>query len=286
MLYYNTEIYAGLGLNEPTTWTEVQSNADAIQAAGDAYGFVTRSGRKSIVYNFTPYLFSHGGSFFEVGEDGINVTINSSEGLAALDTYVGLATQSGPPSPGAVEQGDLIQLLSTGRAGQAIAVIGAWGGLENPEKSAVVGKLNAALIPAGTGGAASSAGHWVGGIPANISSERQQAALAFLTWFQDKDVQTAYVQAGGVPVRGDLAGGALSADDSYRFIDAYSANAANAVMGLPVPQASEISSAVALQLNRAVIGEITSAEALNAAAADIATIMEREGYTVTRGDDL
>jgi len=94
------------------------------------------------------------------------------------------------------------------------------------------------------------------------------------------------VQAGGVPARGDLAGGALSADDSYRFIDAYSANAANAVMGLPVPQASEISSAVALQLNRAVIGEMTSTEALNAAAADIATIMEREGYTVTRGDDL
>ena len=286
VLYYNTEIYAGLGLTEPTTWAEVQSNADAIQAAGDAYGFVTRSGRKSIVYNFTPYLFSHGGSFFEVGADGINVTLNSSEGLAALDTYVGLATQSGPPSPGAVEQGDLIQLLSTGRAGQAIAVIGAWGGLENPEKSAVVGKLNAALIPAGAGGSASSAGHWVGGIPANISPERQQAALAFLTWFQSKDVQTAYVQAGGVPVRGDLAGGALSADDTYRFIDAYSANAANAVMGLPVPEASEISSAVALQLNRAVIGEMTSAEALNAAAADIATIMEREGYTVTRGDDL
>jgi len=123
VLYYNTEIYAGLGLTEPTTWAEVQSNADAIQAAGDAYGFVTRSGRKSIVYNFTPYLFSHGGSFFEVGADGINVTINSPEGLAALDTYVGLATQSGPPSPGAVEQGDLIQLLSTGRAGQAIAAV-------------------------------------------------------------------------------------------------------------------------------------------------------------------
>jgi len=57
-------------------------------------------------------------------------------------------------------------------------------------------------------------------------------------------------------------------------------------MGLKPEKASEISSAVALQLNRAVIGEITSAEALNAAAADIATIMEREGYTVTRGDDL
>lgn len=286
VLYYNTDIYDKLGLKEPTTWAEVQSNADAIQADGDAYGFVTRSGRKSIVYNFTPYLFSHGGSFFEVGADGINVTINSPESKAALDTYVGLATKSGPPSPGAVEQGDLIQLLSTGRGGQAIAVIGAWGGLENPEKSAVVGKINAALIPADAGGAASSAGHWVAGIPKNISGEQQAAALAFLDWFQSKEVQTAYVKAGGVPVRGDLGGGELASDDTYRFIDAYSANAANAVMGLPVPQASEISSAVALHLNRAVIGEMTTAEALNAAAASIATIMEREGYTVTRGAEL
>ena len=87
-------------------------------------------------------------------------------------------------------------------------------------------------------------------------------------------------------MRGDLGGGELASDDTYRFIDAYSANAANAVMGLPVPQASEISSAVALHLNRAVIGEMTTAEALNAAAASIATIMEREGYTVTRGADL
>ncbi len=286
VLYYNTDLYTKLGLSEPTSWAEVQSNADAIQADGEAYGFVTRSGRKSIVYNFTPYLFSHGGSFFEVGTDGINVTINSPEGLAALETYVGLATISGPPSPGAVEQGDLIQLLATGRGGQAIAVIGAWGGLENPERSAVAGKINAALIPAGAGGSASSAGHWIGGISKNISAERQAAALAFLTWFQSKEVQVAYVQAGGVPVRGDLGGGELANDDTYRFIDAYSANAANAVMGLPVPQASELSGAIALQLNRAVIGEMTPAEALNAAAAGIATIMEREGYNVTRGDDL
>ena len=288
VLYYNAEIYAALGLKEPKTWGELQANAEAIQAKGKTYGFVTRSGRKSIVYNFTPYLFSHGGSFFNIGADGsVTVTINSAKGKAALDTYVGLATKAGPPSPGAVEQGDLIQLLSTGRAGQAIAVIGAWGGLENPNKSAVVGKINAALIPAGPGGAmASSAGHWVAGIPKNISPKQQKAALAFLTWFQSKDVQIAYVKAGGVPVRSDLGGGALASNNTYRFIDAYSANAANAVMGLPVAQASEISDAVALHLNRAVIGEMSTAEALNAAANSIATIMKREGYKVTRSADL
>jgi len=77
-----------------------------------------------------------------------------------------------------------------------------------------------------------------------------------------------------------------SGDERYRFIDAYSANAANAVMGLPVAQAAEISDAVALNLNRAVIGELSVSEALNSAADGIETIMKREGYTVTRGPNL
>ncbi|MBV1903535.1 MAG: sugar ABC transporter substrate-binding protein [Marinosulfonomonas sp.] len=287
VLYYNTDVYEKLGLKEPNNWDELAANAKAIQADGASYGFVTRSGRSSIVYNFTPYLFSHGGSFFDIEADGsLAVKINSAQGKAALETYLTLA-QSGPPSPGATEQGELIQLISTGRGAQAIAVIGAWGGLENPEKSAVVGKINAALIPAGpTGGQATSAGHWVGGVPKNISAERQEAAMTFLDWFQSKEVQVAYVQAGGVPVRGDLGNSSLAGDERYRFIDAYSANAANAVMGLPVAQAAEISDTVALNLNRAVIGELSVSEALNSAADGIETIMKREGYTVTRGPNL
>lgn len=285
VLYYNQDVYAQLGLKVPTTWEQLHANASAIQKSGAGYGFVPRAARNSIVYNFTPYLFSQDGAFFKVtGPKKAEVTLNSPQGLAALDTYLKLSGKdAAPPSAGAIAQGELIQLLSTGRAAQAIAVIAAWGALENPQESRVVGKMSAALIPAGPKGTvASSAGHWVAGIPKNVPTERQKAAFAFLDWFQGRDVQVTYVRAGGVPVRGDLAGTDLGNEAAYRFLDAYSQNAAKAVMGLPFAHAVEASDAMALSLNRAVIGEMTAAEALNKAADDLAGILERNGYAVAR----
>lgn len=289
VLYYNQEIYDKLGLEVPTTWPELLANARTISERTDLYGFVPRAARDSIVYNFTPYLFSQDGAFFRItGAGEAEVMLNSATGLAALETYLALAApDSAPPNPGAIAQGELIQLLAAGRAAQAIAVIAAWGSLENPNDSLVVGKMSAALLPAGPNGTvASSAGHWVTGIPKNVPAERQQAALAFLDWFQSREVQIDYVRAGGVPVRGDLASSDLGSDSAFRFIDAYSQNAAHAVMGLPFAAAAEASDAMALHLNRAVIGELAPAAALNAAAADLAAILERNGYTVTRGPDL
>ncbi len=43
----------------------------------------------------------------------------------------------------------MIQYLRTGKAAHAIAVIAAWGGMDDEEKSAVIGKMGAALIPSG-----------------------------------------------------------------------------------------------------------------------------------------
>lgn len=288
VLYYNTDIYEQLGLEPPKTWDDLFANAQAIQEGGEHYGFVPRAARDSIVYNFTPYLFSHDAAFFRVtGPNQAEVTLNSPEGLQALETYVNIATKAGPPGPGNIAQGELIQLMATGKAAQAIAVIAAWGQLEDPNASRVVGKINAALLPAGPGGSvASSAGHWVAGIPKNVASEKQKAALAFLDWFADKARQIDYVRAGGVPVRGDITGADLGDDTAFRFIEAYSQNAQHAVMGLPFASAAEASDAMSLSFNRAVIGELTPAQALNQAAADLAGVLERAGFTVSRLPDL
>lgn len=288
VLYYNTDVYKKLGLKPPKNWDQLIANSQAIKKAGSGYAFVPRSERSSIVYNFTPYLFSYGASYFNVGKGAeVTVEINSPNAKQAFDTYLDLAQKYGPPNPGSIGQGDLIQLLATGRGVQAIAVIAAWGDFENPDKSAVVGKISAALIPSGPDGkSASAAGHWVAGIPKNAPADHQKAALAFLDWFQKKKVQIDYVKAGGVPVRGDIGESDVDNKKSFRFLDAYSANAKNAVMDLPVPEAAEISDAVALDLNKAVIKEISDKQALNNAAQSIAKIMKRDGFKVKLLPDL
>jgi len=287
VLYYRSDLYEEAGLSAPTTWDELAANAAALHEPPSTYGFVPRAARNAVVYNFTPYLYSQGGSVFEDPASGnFNVTINSPEALTALETYLHLTSEVAPENPGAIAQGELIQLLATGKAAQAIAVIGAWGNLENPDKSAVVGLINAALIPSGPGGSASAAGHWVGGIPNNISDERQEAAMAFLDWFVSQDVQIGYVEAGGVPIRGDLAETSIGSDDRFRFIEAYGQNAANAVMALPLKEGAQVSDALALRLNQAVIGEISATDALNAMAADTLKILTDAGYEVTSLSDL
>lgn len=288
VLYYNTDVYEKFGLKPPKTWDDLFANAQTIQEGGEFYGFVPRAARDSIVYNFTPYLFSHDAAFFRItAPKEAEVTLNSPQGLKALETYVKLATKVGPPGPGNIAQGELIQLMATGKGAQAIAVIAAWGQLEDPNASRVVGKINAALLPAGPGGTiASSAGHWVAGIPKNVASEKKKAALAFLDWFAQKEQQVDYVRTGGVPVRGDITGADLGDETAFRFIEAYSENAQHAVMGLPFAGAAEASDAMALSLNRAVVGEVTPAQALNQAAADLTGVLERAGFSVARLPDL
>ena len=96
-----------------------------------------------------------------------------------------LGKAGGYPSPGSISQGTMIQLMPTGKAAQTVAIVGAWAQLDDPNKSAVVGKFEAALIPRGEGGKhATRAGHWIGAIARNVPKERQQAALTFLKWFQ------------------------------------------------------------------------------------------------------
>lgn len=288
VLYYNVDAYAERSLKPPKTWDDLVANAQAIHKGGKYYGFTPRAARDSIVYNFTPYLFSHDAAFVNIiSTNKAEVVVNSPKALKALNIYVKLATESGPPGPGNIAQGELIQLLATGRAAQAIAVIAVWGQLEDPKASRVVGKINASLLPAGPNGTiASSAGHWIAGVPKNVSPEKQKAALAFLDWFVAKPRQVDYVRAGGVPVRGDITGADLGGGDAFRFIEAFSRNAEHAVMGLPFVQAVEASDAIALSLNRAVIGELTPARALNQAAADLARILERGGFSVARLPEL
>ena len=286
VLYYRTDLYEKAGLTLPETWAELLENAKTL-ANEDTYGYIPRASRGSIMYNFTSCLLSHGGSYFANPKGGdYNVTIASKEALNALNTYIKLGKEAGPPNPGSIAQAELIQLLSTGKAAHAIAVIAAYPNLNNPNSSAVAGKIGTALIPAAPGYSnASSAGHWQAGIPRNATTEKQVAALHFLNWFQQKEQQLFYVRSGGIPVRNDLAE-AGGDDPMFDFIPAFSANASVSQMISPLPEGSQIKSAISVFLNQAVIGELTPTEALNKSADAMYKILIDAGYNISEPSKL
>ncbi|CAN7682429.1 extracellular solute-binding protein [Neorhizobium sp. LjRoot104] len=282
-LYYRSDVYKQAGLKVPETWDQLYANAKALHNPPKMYGFIARNTRESILFDFSPVLFSYGGSYFANPESGdYSVTLNSPAGLQALEMFIKLNRETGTGNAGALEQAELIQLLSTGKAAQGVAVIAAVADLQDPNKSIVTDTIETALLPAGTGGKhASVAGQWMAGIPKNVPEANQKTALAFLTWFLKKDTQVAYTEAGGIPIRKDLGDTKLAKDPAYRFIKAFSDNADVAKMNTPLKEGVRVKEIISLYLNRAVIGEISAKDALNGAANELHQVLTAAGYKLT-----
>ncbi len=286
VLYYRADLYEKAGLKVPQTWEELAANAKALNSPPNVYGMVQRGARSAsdISYDWMPYLHSHNGAIFRDEKAGdFTVTLNSPEAKQALDMYVNLAKTAGPPNPGSYGQAQVIQALLTGKAAHATPVIAAWPQLDDATKSAVVGKVNVAVLPHGPGGKTTpTLGHFIGGIPNNIPKDRQVAALAFLRWFQSYDAQVKYAQTGQPPIRSDVYAAAFMKTPDYRWSQAVLASLPNAKMMYTVPEGPQIASVLELRLNQAVIGEKTTVDALNTAAGEIHDLMQKAGYKTAR----
>jgi multiple sugar transport system substrate-binding protein len=225
VLYYRADLYEQAGLKVPTTWDELLANARKLHNPPNVYGMVLRGARSAsdISYDWMPYLHSYGGAIFKDEKAGdFTVTLNSPQAKQAFDMYLELAKTAGPPNPGSYGQAQVIQALVTGKAAHGTPVIAAWSQMDDPTKSAVVGKMGVAVLPRGPGGQhAPTLGHFIGAIPKNIPKERQVATLTFLKWFQTYDAQLKYAQAGQPPIRKDVYAAAdFGKKPEYRWMKA------------------------------------------------------------------
>ena len=173
-------------------------------------------------------------------------------------------------------QGDVIQLMAAGSAAMVETVIAAWANYTDPTKSAVVDTVAAAPMPEGPAGRGVAIGNWHFAIPRNIPDERAQAAMAFFQWFLTKEAQTAYAEAGGIPVRTDVMD-ALSGEPEYAWMKAYRTNLDAGVQALGFAEGASVEQVMALRLNQALIGEMSPAAALNAAAKEIEAVFAQRG---------
>ncbi len=290
VLYYRADLYKEAGLKVPQTWDELLANAARLHKPPAVYGLVPRGARSAsdISYDWMPYLHGHGGAIFKDEKAGdFTVTLNSEAGRKALNVYLELARKYGPPNPGSYGQGQVIQALVTGKAAHATPVIAAWPQMDDPTKSAVVGKIGIAALPHAPGVPSSpTLGHFIGAIPKNVPKQRQVAALAFLDWFQSAEAQEVYAKAGQPPIRKDIYDASFMKSEAYRWTQAVQESAPNARMMYTVPEGPQIVSVLELRLNQAVIGEKTAADALNTMAAEISDLMKKAGYKTGQLPDL
>lgn len=282
MLYYRGDLYAEAGLTAPVTFAELEANARRFHNPPAMYGIAQRGARgpHTVAYDFYPYLYGHGGGIFRDQSAGdYSVTLNSPEGLEALEYYIRLANEAGHPQTAAMDQAEVIQAMVTGRAAHIMMVIAAWSQMDDPTKSAVVDKVEWAPTPSLAGlPTAPGLGHWLAGISHNVPDERKLAALEFLRWFQGKEAQLATAEAGGIPVHAAVYDEPIADEPRYRWMKPLAQALPHAVNIYQFPEASEVIAVLELGLNRAIAGEITATDALNSMAGEIHGVMTGYGY--------
>lgn len=279
VLVYREDLFDQADLPEPKTYDDVLKACETLQDPPRFYGFVTRGERgNGIRFDWMPFMLGYGAKIVADPNNGdYTVTINSPIAEEALDKFIEIMTTCGPANIGAIGQTDVIQLMAAGKVAMTQAVIASWANFQDPTKSAVTGKVAAAVNPAPAGkepGVVMGNAHLA--VPDNIPEANQKAAMAFIKWFLTKGAQTAYAEAGGIPLRSDVLA-ELSSRPEFAWMAAYAMSMERAQQVLGYAEGPAVEQVLGLRLNQALIGEMSAAAALNKAAKEIHQIFDRSG---------
>jgi multiple sugar transport system substrate-binding protein len=279
-LYYRKDLLKEKGLKVPETWSELEAMASALTQAPGRYGFVIEGEREKCIFSAMPFMLSAGGGIFRNPREGDHtVIVDSEQSITGLKAYLKLA-KSSYPRPASLVQGEIIQLLATGKAGSAVTVAAARGPLTDPNSSIIGDKVAVALIPRDpTGKHFVSSGHWIGTVPHNIPDSQKKAVVDFLSWLMRKESQVQLFENGSVPVRSDLVG---AAKDPIGYLPVLAEAIRRAVLITPIKEGAEVYRILSLRINQAMLGEIGPEEAMSRGAAEVHEIMVKGGYKTGR----
>ena len=289
-MYYQKSLYAdednkskfkekyGYDLTPPDNWEQVTDQAEFFANPPEFYGTQYAGKEEAINGRFYEMLRAEGGEY--LAADG-NPAFNSEAGVRALNWFVNLYKAKAVP---AGTTNYLWDDLGQGFASGTIALNLDWPGwagfFNDPESSKVAGDVGVVAPPKGSSGARTGwSGHHGFSVTENCANKE---AAASLVWFlTNEDSQKLESGAGPLPTRDAVWTWVIdqAKDDPYRkeVLEAFQ-EAANGAY--PVPQSAswiEISNAVYPELQAAILGDKTSQQALDDAAAKATAILEDAG---------
>src|SRR5215213_2092617 len=276
LFFYRKDLFEKHGLKEPSTWDDVLAAAKTIQEketaganGGKIYGYVMRAAQgNAAVADFMPIFWAFGGEMF----DGSGKpTVNTPEGIAALQFMLELGKLS-PPGYASFNADEVGAHLLQGTAAMSInwpAWISSFG---DASKSKVAGKMEFTTLPGARKPGQAEIGNWLIAIPRY--SKNAEAATDFLLWATAPEQMKLSALRGNPPTRRSLFNNAeLVAKNA-----AYPAQLRSLESSRPRPRTpywNEIENAFGIFLSKANSGELSPAEAMNQANAEIEKILQR-----------
>ncbi|MCX6089684.1 MAG: sugar ABC transporter substrate-binding protein [Candidatus Atribacteria bacterium] len=275
LMAYRKDILTEKGLTVPETYDQLYDTAKKLKTEGMA-GYVSRGLRGlSIVWEWTGYLLSYGGKYFD---DQGNPAFNSPEAIAASEMYGKMLKDTGPE--GVVNYGwpEVLAAAQQGKVAMVIEASGALPALESKE-STIKGKVGYAQIPAGPNQQIVP-NYWFWNLGMNPKSQKKDATFLFMMWATSKPVFQYIASESGV------SGARLSVwkdpvffeKQNKEWIDAcikgFGFVKADLVPYLN-PKYPEIADIISVELQNIVLGIKSAKDAMDEAANDVSDLMKK-----------
>ncbi|MGH6858869.1 MAG: sugar ABC transporter substrate-binding protein [Phyllobacterium sp.] len=289
-LYYQKSLYQdeakktafkakyGYDLTPPDTWAQVTDQAEFFADPPNFYGTQFAGKEEAINGRFYEMLIAEGGEYIDA--EG-KPAFNSEAGVRALDWFVKLYKDKAVP---AGTTNYLWDDLGQGFASGSVALNLDWPGwatfFNDPKSSKIAGNVGVKVQPAGSTGKRTG---WSGfhGFSVTDSCANKEAAASLVWWLTNEDSQKLESAAGPLPSRTAVWEYNIEAakGDPYKteVLTAFQEASKNAFPVPPLAEWIEISNSVYPELQAAILGDKTSKEALDAAAAKATGILEDAG---------
>jgi len=271
----------GYPLAPPTTMEQLMDIAKFFTRPDEGlYGsaIYTQADYDGLTMGFQNMLFSFGGDWSDANFNPEG-TINGPEAVAALEFYRELYECCQPPGMSNAFFAEVNDAFLGGQAAMGMNYFAFFPALANPEVSPYADVTGYFVNPAGPGGEQfGSLGGQGMSIINFIDEDRKQAALDFITWFGQDDVQAKWGQLGGYS-----ANKAVLASPEFLAVAPFNAAFAE-TMGMVkdfynIPIYGELLRVAQDEMGKFVVGgEGTAQEAMDAVAAAHAELLRDGGF--------
>ncbi|NVF14899.1 ABC transporter substrate-binding protein [Vreelandella maris] len=188
MMYYRQDLFdkAGIEMSEQPTWEEVREWAGELHGSEEGLAGICLRGKPGWGENMafvSTLVNTYGGRWFD---EEWNPELNSEAWVNAIQFYVDLLNDYGPPGASSNGFNENLALFARGNCAMWVDATSAAGKLYDGNESDVADSLGFAPAPiAETPKGSHWLWSWALAIPA--SSEKQEAALEFITWATSED---------------------------------------------------------------------------------------------------
>lgn len=260
LLAYNKEIFNKTGVTVPKTMDELEATAKKIYKSsnGDTYGITLRGKKASATSQWVDFLHSFGGEWLDGNG---KAAVDSPEAIAATEYYGKLLRLYGPKSAPSNSWYESISIFMQGKAAMVYDASVFKPNYENPEKSAVSGKVGYAIIPRGSAGSIPHVSNW--GLTIYSGSKHKEAGWLFIQWATSKAIAL-QGQLAGIPSARASAWSSpefKSKDTSPEWTNASIASykVASPLWNPPVIPVGEVRDAMGSAIVAAILGQDTAA---------------------------